>query len=100
MTERVLEHGHLLWAGADFRRILGHNKLALPICGGRECAVCARAERRGQSPRPTAKSKWELGGWEDESEQPAQDVPDPSFSESSARRLLETKDTVFTAKSV
>lgn len=68
MTERVLEHGHLLWAGADFRRILGHNKPALPICGGegvccvRVLCVRVRAERRGQSPRPTAKSKWEFGG--------------------------------------
>lgn len=84
MTERVLEHGHLLWAGADFRRILGHNKPALPICGGRECAACVRA-RKATWPIAAALRKEQVGvgGWEDESEQPAQDVPDPSFSESS-----------------
>lgn len=59
VTERVLEHGHLLWAGADFRRILGHNKPALPICGGRVCAVRAQsdvANRRG--PPQRASGSW------------------------------------------
>lgn len=53
VTEWVHEHGHLLWAGADFCRILGHNKPALPICGENHVEQC------GQKRWCSANSKWE-----------------------------------------
>lgn len=58
VTEWVHEHGHLLWAGADFCRILGHNKPALPICGENH------VEQRGQKRWCSANSKWEERGRE------------------------------------
>lgn len=69
------------------------------VGGGSVLCVCAR---RATWPIAAAYCKEQVGvgGWEDESKQPAQDVPDPNFSESLSRRLLETKDTLFTAKSV
>lgn len=86
VTEWVHERGHLLWAGADFCRILGHNKPALPICGENH------VEQRGQKRWRSANSKWE---WRGREQAACSGYPSSKFSENfaeiSAPYSLETK---------